>query len=204
MIGIDRKYEPVTYYDTCLDTRGAEESDYVLRNFGDLVLEKNGSCSVWGHKLLYWKKRNEWEMIHKFIMPAAYVAGKLAGLSGDEAYIDPSFLCFSALSDLRKSEWCEELIRRLGVDERKLPKIRKSTEIIGETTRKVSEETDLPTGIPVCAGCGDVTAGYVGAGILKPGDMVDISGTANILAVNSTDFGFNEYVACMKSPITES
>ncbi|MHB1276510.1 MAG: FGGY family carbohydrate kinase, partial [Candidatus Humimicrobiaceae bacterium] len=63
VIGIDKNYNPVTYYDTCMDTRDAHESDYVLKKFGELVLEKNGSYSVWGHKLLYWKKRNEWNEI---------------------------------------------------------------------------------------------------------------------------------------------
>jgi len=204
VIGIDKKYNPITYYDTCLDTRDAAESDYVLNNFGDLVLEKNGSCSIWGHKILYWKKKNEWRDICKFVQPAAFVAGKLASLSGNDAFIDQSFLCFSALSDLKKSEWSEELLTKLEVDREKLPRIIKATDIIGETTGEVSKTTGLPRGIPICAGCGDVTAGYIGAGILKQGQMVDISGTANILAVNISEYKYDENIACIKSPINDT
>lgn len=169
-----------------------------------MVLEKNGSCSIWGHKILSWKKKNEWKDILKFIQPASFVAGKLAGIPGKEAFIDQSFLCFSALSDLEKSEWSEELMDKLEVDIEKLPKIVKATDIVGETTKKAADLTGLPAGIPICAGCGDVTAGFIGAGILNPGQAVDISGTANILGANINEFKFNKNIACIKSPINNS
>jgi len=204
IIGIDKNYNPVTYYDTCMDTRDAYESDYILKNFGELVLEKNGSYSVWGHKLLYWKKRNEWDEISKFIQPSAFVAGKLAGITAKKSFIDPSFLSFSALSNLSTSEWSDELIEVLKIDMGKLPKIVNATDIIGVTTKKTAELTGLAEGIPICAGCGDVTAGFIGAGIIKPGQMVDISGTANILGISVSEFKYDRNVACMKSPVQNS
>lgn len=204
IIGIDKNYNPVTYYDTCMDTRDANESDYVLKNFGELVLERNGSYSVWGHKLLYWKKRNEWNEIRKFIQPSAFVAGKLAGITAKNSFIDPSFLSFSALSNLSTSEWSDELIEALNIDIDKLPEIVKATNIIGVTTKKAAELTGLAEGIPICAGCGDVTAGFIGAGIIKPGQMADISGTANILGINVSEFKYDKNVACMKSPVSNS
>jgi len=109
IMAIDKKYNPVTYYDTPLDSRSATENDYMHKNFGDLIIEKNGSYSTYGNKILYWKKRNEWRDIHKFIHPSAFVSGRLTGLSGDEAYMDESFLCFSGLADLKKSQWSFEL-----------------------------------------------------------------------------------------------
>lgn len=203
VIGIDKNYNPVTYYDTCMDTRDAYESDYVLKKFGELVLEKNGSYSVWGHKLLYWKKRNEWNEISKFIQPSAFVAGKLAGITAKESFIDPSFLSFSALSNLSASEWSEELLGALDIDIDKLPKIINATDIIGITTKKTAELTGLVEGIPICAGCGDVTAGFIGASVIKPGQMVDISGTANILGISVNEFKYDRNIACMKSPVEE-
>lgn len=204
VIGIDRNFNAVTYYDTAMDSRAAEESSYLVKNFGDIVLEHNGAYSIWGHKILYWKKRNEWKDIYKFVHPAAFVGAKLTGLSGDDAFIDQSFLSFSALSDLQKSQWSEELCRTLEVDTDKLPRIIKSTDIIGETTAGVKDLTGLPEGIPVCAGCGDVVAGYVGSGVLDSGEVADISGTANILAVNLDDFVVHKHFANMKSPINDS
>jgi xylulokinase len=204
IIGIDKKFNAVTYYDTAMDSRAADESNYLIKNFGDLVLEYNGAYSIWGHKILYWKKKNEWESIYKFVHPAAFVGAKLTGLSGGEAFIDQSFLSFSALSDLRSSTWSEELCKKLEIDIDRLPRIIKSTDIIGTTTSEIKEITGLNEGTPVCAGCGDVVAGYVGSGVLNSGEVADISGTANILAVNLEDFVVHKHFANMKSPINDS
>ncbi|MHB1347027.1 MAG: FGGY-family carbohydrate kinase [Candidatus Humimicrobiaceae bacterium] len=204
ILGIDKKYNPVTYYDTAMNSRGGDENRYLYEKFGDLSLEQSGSYSIWGHKVLYWKSRNEYKDIYKFIHPTAFVAGKLAGLSGDDAFIDPSFLSFSAFSDLKKSQWSEEILRKLELDINKMPKVIKATEIIGQTTKEVKELTGLPEGVPICAGCGDVAAGLVGSGILSPGQIMDVSGTANIMCVNLKDFKYHPNFSAIKSPISES
>ncbi len=207
IMAIDKNFEPVTYYDTPLDNRSAEENIWMHENYGDLILEKNGSISTFGNKILYWKKKDEWKRIYKFIQPSAFVAGKLAGLSGKEAYMDETFLCFSGLSDLKRQKWSPELCERMEVDRRKLPIICKPTDIIGTVSRKASEDTGLPKGIPIAAGCGDQTAGFVGAGILKTGQMVDASGTACILGASIDEYTFdekNKTLACVKSALGDN
>jgi xylulokinase len=204
IMSVDRRYRPVTYYDTPLDSRSAEENLRMHQSCGDLILAKNGSLSTFGNKILYWRKRAEWENIHSFIQPSAFVAGSLAGLSGEQAYMDETFLCFSGLADLEKLEWSQELCRRLGVDERRLPRIVKSSDIIGETTENASRDTGLPKGIPIAAGCGDQTAGFVGAGILRTGQIVDVSGTACILGACVDSYGYDgkhKTLACVKSAL---
>jgi len=204
IIGIDRDFNAITYYDTAMDSRAGAESNYIIQNFGDLVLQYCGSYSIWGHKILFWKKKNEWESIYKFVQPSTFVVAKLIGLSGKEAFIDQSFLGFSSLADLKNSQWSEELCQKLQVDVKKLPKIIKSTDIVGFTSNKIKDLTGLPEGIPVCAGCGDVAAASVGAGIIKPGQMADISGTANILSVNLDKFIYHKHFANFKSPVDDS
>ncbi|MBM3700208.1 MAG: hypothetical protein FJW68_04740 [Actinobacteria bacterium] len=204
IMSIDKNYNPVTYYDTPLDSRSAAENISMHENFGDLIIEKNGSYSTYGNKILYWKKKNEWRDIYKFIQPSAFVSGRLAGLSGDMAYMDESFICFSGLADLKNSQWSEELCKKLDVDIKKLPGIVKSTEIIGTITKKASQDTGLPEGVPVCAGCGDQSAGFIGAGITENGQMVDVSGTACILGACIDEYRFDKKhktLACMKSAL---
>ena len=207
IMGIDRNYNPVTYYDTPLDSRSAEENRWMHERFGDLIIEKNGSISTFGNKILYWKKRREWDEIYRFVQPSAYVAGTLAGLGGEQAYMDETFICFSGLSDLEKSAWSEELCRRLKVPQKKLPRIVTSTKIIGAVCGRASSDTGLPRGIPICAGCGDQAAGFVGAGILKTGQMVDVSGTACIFAANVGRYTCDRKhrtLAALKSPLGNS
>ncbi len=204
IMSVDKHYNPVTYYDTPLDSRSSEENLYMHEHFGDLILRKNGSLSTFGNKILYWKKKPEWKAISKFIQPSAFVAGKLAGLSGDEAYMDESFLCFSGLADLKRSRWSSELCEKLEVDEKKLPKVVRSTDIIGEVCKKAANDTGLPEGIPIAAGCGDQAAGFVGAGVFRSGQMVDVSGTACIFAAGVGSFCYDKKhktVACMKAAL---
>jgi xylulokinase len=96
------------------------------------------------------------------------------------------------------------LLEKLEIDIHKLPKVVKSTEIIGHTTKEIKECTGLPEGIPVCAGCGDIVAGLVGVGILSPGQIMDISGTANIMCVNLKEFKYHPNFSAIKSPIDDS
>jgi xylulokinase len=204
IMSIDRSFRPVTYYDTPLDSRSAEENRWMHERHGELILAKNGSFSTFGNKILYWKKRGEWKDIHRFIQPSAFVAGRLAGLSADQAYMDETFICFSGLSDLEKSAWSPELCAALGVGPEKLPRIVKSTHIIGETTAKSAADSGLPAGIPIAAGCGDQTAGFVGAGILGVGQIVDVSGTACILGACVDSYRFDakhRTLACVKSAV---
>jgi len=204
IMSIDRSYRPVTYYDTPLDSRSADENRYMHEKCGDLILRKNGSLSTFGNKILYWKKRDQWKDIRAFIQPSAFVAGRLAGLNGDHAYMDETFICFSGLADQEKSSWSEELCRELDVDVDKLPRIVKSTDVIGTTTSTAARDTGLPEGIPIAAGCGDQAAGFVGAGILRSGQIVDVSGTACILGACVDSFRFdmkNKTLACMKAAV---
>ena len=202
IMAVDKHFDPVIYYDTPLDNRSASENIWMHENFGDLILEKNGSISTFGNKILYWKKKDEWKEIHKFIQPSGFVAGKLAGLSGDQAYMDETFICFSGLADLQESRWSEELCSLMEVDVWKLPRIAASTDVIGTICKRGREDTGLPEGIPIAAGCGDQIAGFTGAGICKAGHMVDVAGTACILGASVDSYTVDkEYktLATMKS-----
>ncbi|MGO3885233.1 MAG: FGGY-family carbohydrate kinase [Mycetocola sp.] len=77
------------------------------------------------------------------------------------------------------------LFDALGVDRevmRLLPPLAESDRVVGEVTDRAAEETGLPLGLPVVAGCMDCIASPMGAGALGPGDVTVIVGT---WAINS-------------------
>jgi xylulokinase len=204
IMSVDRRFRPVTYYDTPLDSRCAAENVDMHARFGERILALNGSLSTYGPKILYWKKRDTWKDIAKFLQPSAFVAGRLAGHGSENAYMDQTFLCFSGLSDLCHGRWSEELCGAMGVELDKLPRIVSSTDIVGEVSRQAAAETGLAAGTPLAAGCGDQSAGFVGAGILREGQMVDVSGTACILGAGVADYRCDtrhRTLACMKAAI---
>jgi xylulokinase len=204
IMAVDRLFRPVTYFDTPLDSRCAAENVEMHERFGERILALNGSLSTYGPKILYWKKRDAWKDICKFLQPSAFVAGKLAGFSGEQAYMDQTFLCFSGLSDLCNGRWSEELCGAMGVDMNKLPRIVASTDRIAEVSARGAQDSGLARGTPLAAGCGDQSAGFVGAGILEEGQMVDVAGTACILGAVAAEYhcdARHKSLACMKAAI---
>lgn len=185
IIGIDRHYRAVTRYDSWLDGRCGKYVDSIRDKFEDEIIKTVGMPVTISHapKMLWWKNErpNVFREIYKFIQPAGYVAGRLCGLKGDDAFIDYTYLHFSGVSDALSKTWSERLCRLLDLPIEKLPKIVKPWEIIGELTPDGAEDCGLVPGIPVVAGAGDQAAGYLGAGLVEPGLLVDVAGTAACL-----------------------
>jgi xylulokinase len=137
-----------------------------------------------GPKMLWWKNEEPetYANIHKFLMPAAYVAGRLAGLKADQAFIDYTFLHFTGFSDALSGTWSETLCQQFNLDMEKLPRIVKPWDVIGETTSKTARDFGLAPGTIIAAGAGDTAANALGAGVVKPGLLFDVAGTASVLA----------------------
>ncbi|MQA85861.1 MAG: xylulose kinase [Streptosporangiales bacterium] len=179
-------YEPVTRYDSWLDTRC---EPYIMRmaEHADRVTELSGCPPTYSHgpKILWWlnERPDDWKRIARFVVPGAFVAGRLCGLSGGDAFIDRTYLHFSNLSDTAAERWSEELLAAFGLDDRVLPRIVDPLDVVGEVTPDGAEKTGLPAGTPVAAGAGDQIAAALGAGVVSPGQAFDSAGTASVFAV---------------------
>jgi len=134
--------------------------------------------------MLWWKNEQpeSYRRTAKFLMPAAYVAGRIAGLKGDQAFIDKTFIHFSGFSDAQTANWSKELCQQFRLDPEKLPRIIDPTDIIGEVTADAAKEFGMVAGTLIAAGAGDTAANALGAGIVRPGMLFDVAGTASVLA----------------------
>ncbi|MGD2165130.1 MAG: FGGY family carbohydrate kinase [Anaerolineae bacterium] len=183
---VDEDFAPATRYDSWLDMRCQPYIEHLERHHGDQVTRLTGCPPTCDHgpKILWWKEERpeDYARITKFLTPAAYVAGKMAGLRGERAFIDYTFIHFSGLSDAQAGTWSEELCTILGVDQEKLPRIVPPWEVVGEVTDDAARNFGLMPGTPIAAGCGDTAAGALGAGIVQPGMLLDTAGTASVLA----------------------
>jgi xylulokinase len=183
---IDEDFNPATRFDSWLDMRCQPYIEYIDKNFGDLVTRLTGCPPTCDHgpKILWWKEEHpqDFSKITKFVTPTGYVVGKLAGLRAEEAFMDYTFIHFSGLSDAQNGCWSDELTGKLGVDPEKLPRIVNPWTPVGETSEKAAKDFGLVPGITIAAGCGDTAANALGAGIVKPGMLFDVAGTAAVLA----------------------
>ena len=96
-----------------------------------------------------------------------------------------AFAAGTLLFDVEKCRWSEEMIRFFGFSPSLLPQVLPSDEIIGQVTREASQKTGIPEGTPVVNGCADQTAASLGAGVVRPGQVTAVIGTAGVISVCS-------------------
>ena len=183
---VDEAFQPATRFDSWLDMRCQPYIEEMDSQHGDLVTRLTGCAPTCDHgpKMLWWKEERPagYARTRKFLMPAGYVAGKMAGLRGDQAFIDYTFIHFSGFSDAQNGTWSVELCDLFGLDIDKLPKIVEPWHVIGQVTEAAAKEFGLAPGTVIAAGCGDTAANALGAGIVRAGMVFDVAGTASVLA----------------------
>jgi xylulokinase len=169
---VDEDFEPVARFDSWLDMRCQPFIEWMDREAGDQITRLTGCPPTCDHgpKMLWWKNEqpDTYRRTAKFVMPGAIVAGRIAGLRADQAFIDHTYIHFSGFSDAQKGAWSDELCLRFGLDIDKLPTIVSPCDIIGEVTGRSAAEFGLAPGTPVAAGAGDTAANALGAGVVRP------------------------------------
>jgi xylulokinase len=183
---VDKDWGTPTIYDSWLDTR-CKPTIEQMRPYEETIIRRTGGPPTYSHgpKMLWWKQERPevFRRIHKFVVPGGYVAGQMAGLKGDEAFIDYTYLHFSCLSDTARAAWDEDLCREFGIPLEKLPRIVSPWELIGKLTPGAATACGLKAGTPIAAGAGDQAAGMLGAAIVEPGLVIDVAGTASVFAI---------------------
>jgi xylulokinase len=188
---IDERFEPATHFDSWLDTR-CEPQIVRMQEARELVTRLSGCPPTYSHgpKILWWRDERpaDFGAIARFVVPGAYVAGRLCGLGAGEAFIDRTYIHFSNLADTAGSRWSPELLEAFGVDDSKLPRIVGPLDLVGEVTAEAAERTALPAGTPVAAGAGDQAAASLGAAAVDAGQAFDSAGTASVFAMCVAEF----------------
>lgn len=183
---IDEDFKPVTRYDSWLDMRCEPYIEEIKKQAGDLVTRLTGCPPICDHgpKILWWKNERpeDYKRIVKFVTPCTYVAGRMAGLKADQAFIDYTIVHFSGYNDAQNGIWSQEICDKFGIAMEKLPQIVEPWRVIGEVGEKAAKDFWLVPGTPIAAGSGDQAANALGAGIVYPGILYDAAGTAAVLS----------------------
>jgi len=179
-IGINAQWEPVTEWSNPLDSRYLPFTTRMLQEAGEEILRQSGSnAPYFGPKVLWWKEEfpDLYQRSAKFVFLAGFVAGKFADLTAADAFVDRTYLEMTGLADIPDGQWSAGLCDRFGIHMDKLPKIVESDTVVGGLCDSAAEACGLPSGVPLVAGAGDKPAGYLGAGIVEPGLLVEESST---------------------------
>jgi xylulokinase len=208
IMGIDENGEATTYYDSWLDTRCEKYMNEMKTRAGKKITAITGGPITYTHgpKILWWKQEHPdiYEKTYKFVLPHAYVVGKMTGLKGEEAYFDYTCIQYSGFGDNKNKVWSKELLDLFDIDEKKMARIVSPFEVVGHVTKEFAEISGLTEGIPVVAGAGDTAASVFGSGMFDNGLILDCAGTASVLCsvvnefVPDTEF---ETMTMMRSPV---
>jgi xylulokinase len=109
-----------------------------------------------------------------FLLPGSFVAWRACG----ELAVDPSNASSTMLLDVHTGDWSDEACAAFGVDPGALAPVRPAHEALGPVAPWLREAAGLEAGTLVVLGCGDEMAATLGAGVVDPGAVCDVMGTA--------------------------
>ena len=183
---------------THMDRRSREQSKYIDKFFGkEKYMEISGiypfpgGCSA---MTFLWFLKNEPQILKKSYRVGhltTYIHKKLTG----EWMVD--FVNASMMGmyhTTKQSGWSKELINAFGLREDLFGEIYTPGVLHGKLLPEMAEKLHLKAGIPVAAGTNDVAAAQVGADNLHSGEIMNTTGSSEMVSILSdkakTDPGY--------------
>ena len=188
LIAMDAAGRPLRPIILHLDRRSYRQAQWALQKVGEeTFLNIAGNLPVPGGisvTSLLWIRNHEPEIYATKDICFGHAVTFFMKRLTDRFLIDPSNASFTGLYDtVGYGDWDERLYGPLGIDRDKLPEVLMSTAVAGELIAKASRALGLPKNIPIAIGANDTTCATVGAGVTAAGDIMNTSGTVEILVL---------------------
>jgi xylulokinase len=167
--------------------RTQPQFDWWTQNIG---AEKNfsiGGNTLWRFSTalrLLWMAEHEPEILqrtHKWLLIEDFINFMLSG----KMATDYTMASCTLLFDQRKLGWSDEILGLSGIDKRLLTDVFPSGTPIGEVTPAAATATGLAAGTPVVLGGHDYLCGALPVGAFRPGVVLDVSGTWEIVLAST-------------------
>jgi xylulokinase len=119
----------------------------------------------------------------RFHQPVSFLVERLTG----ESVFDHGLASTTMLYSLADRQFSPELCAAFGIDPGELPRIDDAVALAGRLTGDGATRCGLPVGTAVAVGTGDDFAAPLGAGILAPGPVACVIGTAEVVGAVADD-----------------
>ena len=123
-----------------------------------------------------------------FLLPGSYLVHRLTG----ERVVDYSNASSTMLYDVRSRGWSEEMLSAADLVADELGRVAPAEEVAGVLSRSAAREVGLDPGTKVVVGCGDEHGACLGAGLVVPDLICDITGTAEPVCAAADEPVFDE------------
>ena len=199
LIGFDTFSPSMTFMDaegnalhpvlTHLDRRSKEQTQEILRVMGKEKFQSitgiqpfTGGASVTS---VLWMKENRPDVFEPAVKLGhlnTYIYKRLTGVWAT----DPTNASMTGMYETVTGKgWSEEICGTFGIPMEKLPPIMEAGTVAGNLKPKVAEACGLKAGIPVALGGNDAATAQVGAGNTKSGEILNISGSSEMVSILS-------------------
>jgi len=188
LLPMDAKGDPLHPIILHLDRRGYHQAKWALQKVGENeFLNIAGNLPVPGGisitSLLWLRDHQPGIYYRKNVCFGHAVTFFLKRLT-NRFVIDPSNASFTGLYDtVGYGDWDDRLLQPLEIERQKLPEVIMSASIAGELADSGARLLGLPKKVPVVIGANDTTCAAVGAGLSEAGDIMNTSGTVEILVL---------------------
>lgn len=170
-----------------MDRRSDGECDWLRMHVGEERIAAINGGRVDPYYLapkLIWFRTHEpalYARTHVVLQANGYIVHKLCG----RFTLDISHCPLTLFFDSATQTWSPALMEAMGLDPDKLPPVLDCAAVAGEVTAAAARATGLRAGTPILAGMTDGTAAGVEAGLVNPGDAVEMTGQSTVLLICS-------------------
>ncbi len=191
-VALDKNGNPLHNVKLWCDTSTANYCDQLTKKLGgeEKVFSLISNQILAGYtasKVLYLKEnyKSEYDKLAHILLPHDYINYYLTG----EYVMEEGDASGTAFFDVKNRRFSDEVLR--AIDEERdlketLPRLVKSTDVIGKIREEVAKELRINKDAIVSPGGGDNMMGAIGAGCTSDGDLVMSLGTSGTL------FGYSE------------
>ncbi len=184
VVPVDRGLRPLRDAIIWLDRRAASEAAVLAEKVGERELFEltglNCNASHTAPKMMWLRDHEPDAYRETRWLPA--VGGYLAGWLTGEVVVDHANASSTLLYDVGAAAWSGPLLDAAGIEGEMLPEVRDSTDVAGSLTPVAAERLGLSTDCRVIVGTGDEHGAALAAGLLRPGLVADVTGTAEPVA----------------------
>jgi len=180
VVPVDRELRPLRPAIIWLDKRAVTQAGRLVSALGaDALFRTTGLVADASHTApkMMWLRDEEPDVFREsalLLAPAAFLLGWLTG----RPLQDHANASSSLVYDVARRAWSEPLLEAAGLDTGLLAPIAASHEIAGPLLAEAAVETGLTTGCLAVVGTGDDHGAALGAGVVEPGLIADVTGTA--------------------------
>ena len=178
-VPLDKNDQPLRPFLLNVDSRATNEIEGFVRSFGaPRLYELTGlpPHPMYTLPKIAWLRANEPEVFGKavkFLCVEDYLLHRL----GVGAWMGSSLAARTLGLDLRAAKWSPDLLNHCGISEKALSQVVSAGQCLGTANRRVMAEMNLPKETLWVAGGHDQSCGALGGGALRPGTVVDGTGT---------------------------